>query len=282
MVKVGILGLGLIGGSIAKSLQYSLKEVVIAGFDTNQQNADFALENKLVSYLIKEITEENMDQDLVIIAVPISELKNIFIQLNKIKKSFVITDVCSVKEPVIEIARQSLEDKLSDFVPGHPISGLELSGPENSKQNLFQDASVLLSPLKETSKHALEAVLNIWKDMGAKPLIIDASSHDKFLATTSHIPHVLAYMAMNTVQKLEVAELEYFIGGSFRDLTRVAESSPALWIDIFLNNKKNIIDTCQVFIDNLSSFQTMLENEDTIALGSYLNTAQKAKSKLKN
>ena len=84
MVKVGILGLGLIGGSIAKSLQYSLKEVVIAGFDTNQQNADFALENKLVSYLIKEITEENMDQDLVIIAVPISELKNIFIQLNKI------------------------------------------------------------------------------------------------------------------------------------------------------------------------------------------------------
>ena len=282
MLKVGILGLGLIGGSIAKSLKYSSKEVVIAGFDTNRQNANFALENQLINYLITEINEENMDQDLVIVAVPISELKNIFSQLNKIKKSFIITDVCSVKEPVIEIAKQLLEDKLSDFVPGHPISGLELSGPENSEDNLFENSPVLLTPLEETGKYAIEVVIKMWDDIGAKPLIIDASLHDKFLAATSHIPHVLAYMAMNTVQTLEVEELEYFIGGSFRDLTRVAESSPALWGNIFLNNKKNIIDMCQVFIDNLSLVQTMLENEDSKALASYLEIAQKAKLKLKN
>ena len=282
MLKVGILGLGLIGGSIAKSLKYFSKEVVIAGFDTNRQNANFALENQLINYLITEINEENMDQDLVIVAVPISELKNIFSQLNKIKKSFIITDVCSVKEPVIEIAKQLLEDKLSDFVPGHPISGLELSGPENSEDNLFENSPVLLTPLEETGKYAIEVVIKIWDDIGAKPLIIDASLHDKFLAATSHIPHVLAYMAMNTVQTLEVEELEYFIGGSFRDLTRVAESSPALWGNIFLNNKKNIIDMCQVFIDNLSLVQTMLENEDSKALASYLEIAQKAKLKLKN
>jgi len=282
MLKVGILGLGLIGGSIAKSLKYSSKEVVIAGFDTNRQNANFALENQLVNYLITEINEENIDQDLVIVAVPISELKNIFSQLNKIKKSIIITDVCSVKEPVIEIAKQLLEDKLSDFVPGHPISGLELSGPENSEDNLFENSPVLLTPLEETGKYAIEVVIKIWEDIGAKPLIIDASSHDKFLAATSHIPHVLAYMAMNTVQTLEVEELGYFIGGSFRDLTRVAESSPALWGNIFLNNKKNIIDMCQVFIDNLSLVQTMLENDDSKALASYLEIAQKAKLKLKN
>ena len=282
MLKVGILGLGLIGGSIAKSLKCSSKEVVIAGFDTNRQNANFALENQLINYLITEINEENMDQDLVIVAVPISELKNIFSQLSKIKKPFIITDVCSVKEPVIEIAKQLLEDKLSDFVPGHPISGLELSGPENSEDNLFENSPVLLTPLEETGKYAIEVVIKIWEDIGAKPLIIDASLHDKFLAATSHIPHVLAYMAMNTVQTLEVEELGYFIGGSFRDLTRVAESSPALWGNIFLNNKKNIIDMCQVFMNNLSSFQTMLENEDTKALASYLETAQKAKLKLKN
>ena len=282
MLKVGILGLGLIGGSIAKSLKYFSKEVVIAGFDTNRQNANFALENQLINYFITEINEENMDQDLVIVAVPISELKNIFSQLNKIKKSFIITDVCSVKEPVIEIAKQLLEDKLSDFVPGHPISGLELSGPENSEDNLFENSPVLLTPLEETGKYAIEVVIKIWDDIGAKPLIIDASLHDKFLAATSHIPHVLAYMAMNTVQTLEVEELEYFIGGSFRDLTRVAESSPALWGNIFLNNKKNIIDMCQVFIDNLSLVQTMLENEDSKALASYLEIAQKAKLKLKN
>ena len=282
MLKVGILGLGLIGGSIAKSLKYSSKEVVIAGFDTNRQNANFALENQLVNYLITEINEENIDQDLVIVAVPISELKNIFSQLSKIKKPFIITDVCSVKEPVIEIAKQLLEDKLSDFVPGHPISGLELSGPENSEDNLFENSPVLLTPLEETGKYAIEVVIKIWEDIGAKPLIIDASLHDKFLAATSHIPHVLAYMAMNTVQTLEVEELGYFIGGSFRDLTRVAESSPALWGNIFLNNKKNIIDMCQVFIDNLSLVQTMLENEDSKALASYLEIAQKAKLKLKN
>lgn len=282
MLKVGILGLGLIGGSIAKSLKYFSKEVVIAGFDTNRQNANFALENQLINYLITEINEENMDQDLVIVAVPISELKNIFSQLSRIKKSFIITDVCSVKEPVIEIAKQLLEDKLSDFVPGHPISGLELSGPENSEDNLFENSPVLLTPLEETGKYAIEVVVKIWDDIGAKPLIIDASLHDRFLAATSHIPHVLAYMAMNTVQTLEVEELEYFIGGSFRDLTRVAESSPALWGNIFLNNKKNIIDMCQVFIDNLSLVQTMLENEDSKALASYLEIAQKAKLKLKN
>ena len=282
MLKVGILGLGLIGGSIAKSLKYFSKEVVIAGFDTNRQNANFALENQLINYLITEINEENMDQDLVIVAVPISELKNIFSQLSKIKKPFIITDVCSVKEPVIEIAKQLLEDKLSDFVPGHPISGLELSGPENSEDNLFENSPVLLTPLEETGKYAVEVVIKIWEDIGAKPLIIDASLHDKFLAATSHIPHVLAYMAMNTVQTLEVEELGYFIGGSFRDLTRVAESSPALWGNIFLNNKKNIIDMCQVFIDNLSLVQTMLENEDSKALASYLEIAQKAKLKLKN
>ena len=282
MLKVGILGLGLIGGSIAKSLKCSSKEVVIAGFDTNRQNANFALENQLIDCLITEITEENMDQDLVIVAVPISELEDIFSQLSKIKKTFIITDVCSVKEPVIEIAKQLLKDKLSDFVPGHPISGLELSGPENSEDNLFQDSPVLLTPLEETGKYAIKLVIKIWENIGAKPLITDALSHDKFLAATSHIPHVLAYMAMNTVQTLEVEELGYFIGGSFRDLTRVAESSPALWGDIFLNNKKNIIDMCQVFMNNLSSFQTMLENEDTKALASYLETAQKAKLKLKN
>lgn len=282
MLKVGILGLGLIGGSIAKSLKHSLKEVAITGFDINQQNANFALKNKLVNNLIKEINEENLDQDLVIISVPTAELKKIFVQLNKIKKPIVITDVCSVKEPVIKIAKQFLGHKLSNFVPGHPISGLELSGPENSKENLFRDSPVLLTPLEETNKHALEFVLKIWKDIGAKPLIIDASLHDKFLAATSHIPHVLAYMAMNTVQALEVEELEHFIGGSFKDLTRVAESSPALWVDIFLNNKRNIIDMCQLFIENLNTFQMMLEREDSVALGSYLDIARKAKIKLKN
>ena len=281
MLKVGILGLGLIGGSIAKSLRHFSKEVTIAGFDKNRQNANFALENKFINYLIKEITEENMDQDLVIIAVPISELKDIFAQLSKIKKPLIITDVCSVKEPVIEMAKQLLGNKLSNFVPGHPISGLELSGPENSEDNLFWDQPVLLTPLEETSKQAIEAVKKIWEDMGAKALIIDASLHDKFLAATSHMPHVLAYMAMHAVQTLEIEDLEYFIGGSFRDLTRVAESSPALWANISFNNKKNIIDICQVFIDNLSSFQTMLENEDTIALTSYLEIAQKAKIKKK-
>ena len=87
---------------------------------------------------------------------------------------------------------------------------------------------------------------------------------------------------MNTVQTLEVAELEYFIGGSFKDLTRVAESSPALWLDIFLNNKKNIIDMCQLFIENLNTFQMMLEREDSVALSSYLEVARKAKIKLKD
>ena len=282
MLKVGIIGLGLIGGSIAKSLKRSLKEVAITGFDINPQNANFALKNKLVEHLIQEINEENLDQDLIIISVPTAELKKIFIQLNKIKNPIIITDVCSVKEPVIEIAKQFLEHKISNFVPGHPISGLELSGPENSKENLFRDSPVLLTPLKETNKHALEFVTEIWKDIGAKPLIVDASLHDKFLAATSHIPHILAYMAMNTVQTLEVAELEYFIGGSFKDLTRVAESSPALWVDIFLNNKKNIIDMCQLFIENLNTFQMMLEREDSVALSSYLEVARKAKIKLKD
>ena len=87
---------------------------------------------------------------------------------------------------------------------------------------------------------------------------------------------------MNTVQTLEAAELEHFIGGSFKDLTRVAESSPALWVDIFLNNKKNIIDMCQLFIENLNTFQMMLEREDSVALGSYLDVARKAKTKLKH
>ena len=282
MLKVGIIGLGLIGGSIAKSLKRSFKEVAITGIDINPQNANFALKNKLVDHLIQEINEENMDQDLIIISVPTAELKKIFIQLNTIEKPFVITDVCSVKGAVIEIAKQFLGHKISNFVPGHPISGLELSGPENSKENLFRDSPVLLTPLDETNKHALDFVIEIWKDIGSKPLIVDASLHDKFLAATSHIPHILAYMAMNTVQTLEAAELEYFIGGSFKDLTRVAESSPALWVDIFLNNKKNIIDMCQLFIENLNTFQMMLEREDSVALGSYLDVARKAKTKLKH
>ena len=282
MLKVGIIGLGLIGGSIAKSLKRSFKEVAITGIDLNPQNANFALKNKLVDHLIQEINEENMDQDLIIISVPTAELKKIFIQLNTIEKPFVITDVCSVKEAVIEIAKQFLGHKISNFVPGHPISGLELSGPENSKENLFRNSPVLLTPLDETNKHALDFVIEIWKDIGSKPLIVDASLHDKFLAATSHIPHILAYMAMNTVQTLEAAELEHFIGGSFKDLTRVAESSPALWVDIFLNNKKNIIDMCQLFIENLNTFQMMLEREDSVALGSYLDVARKAKTKLKH
>ena len=134
MLKVGIFGLGLIGGSIAKALKDSSPDTILGGFDRSKENAGFVLENKIIDYLIEDITEEDIKFDLVIVAVPVSELSEILAKLNRIKKKFIITDVCSVKEPVIEIADQVLTDKFSDFVPGHPISGLELSARKIQEQ----------------------------------------------------------------------------------------------------------------------------------------------------
>ena len=196
MLQIGILGLGLIGGSIAKALNCSSIEVVLGGFDVNPENAKFALENKIINYLIQDITEETMDLDIVIVAVPVSELRNIFIKLNEIEKKIVITDVCSVKEPVIRIAKELLSDKIAYFVPGHPISGMELSGPQNSTSNLFKNSTVILTPANDTRKDAVEQVLRIWKSIGATPVVVDPLSHDRLLAATSHVPHVLAYIAM--------------------------------------------------------------------------------------
>ncbi|MEC8147320.1 MAG: prephenate dehydrogenase/arogenate dehydrogenase family protein [Pseudomonadota bacterium] len=282
MLKVGIFGLGLIGGSIAKALKDSSPDTILGGFDRSKENAGFVLENKIIDYLIEDITEEDIKFDLVIVAVPVSELSEILAKLNRIKKKFIITDVCSVKEPVIEIADQVLTDKFSDFVPGHPISGLELSGPQNSRTNLFKDSPVLLTPLSQTSKKAIEGVSKVWRRMGGIPFIIDPILHDKCLAATSHLPHVLAYLAIEATKTLESKDLNRFIGGSFRDLTRVAESSPALWTDIFFSNKTNLIEMIQIFRNNLDLFQTILENRDKTAMLSYLDGARKTKIKYKD
>ena len=241
--KIAIVGVGLIGGSLALALRKQGVADSIVGIESNPASAQWALENGLVDQIADQVPE---DAQLVALCVPSDLVSNWVIELAD--HSAAIFDVGSVKGPIVS-AVESQINLPQNFVPCHPISGSEKSGPEAAQVDLFEDCMVVLTPTQNTSTDALNLVAQCWQGLGAKICKLSPQEHDSVLALTSHLPHLLAFAFMQQVESKHLP----LTGGGFRDFTRIAGANPELWWRIFQLNKDEVLTALDAFSADLQS-----------------------------
>lgn len=277
--KLCIIGVGLIGGSLARVLKAAgfVGHVVAVG--RNIEHLKRAVELGVADSYEASIADAVADADMIVVAVPVGSMKAIFSELaGKIKPDAVITDVGSVKGNIVRDAIDVLGDDLSRFVPGHPIAGTEQSGVEASFAELYQGQRVILTPLEETDALATQAVTKMWHAAGADVESLSVEHHDEVLAATSHLPHALAYTLVDTLAKMhEHREIFQFAAGGFKDFTRIASSDPQMWHDICLNNRDALLDMLKRFNGDLNKLTKAIEDEDSESILKIFKRAKTAR-----
>jgi len=277
--KLCIVGIGLIGGSLARALKAAefVDHVVAVGRDV--AHLERAVELGVADSFNTSISEAASDADVVIVAVPVGSMKAVFAELaGSIKPGAVITDVGSVKGNVVSDARDALGEQLSCFVPGHPIAGTEQSGVEASFAELYQGQRVILTPLEETLPDATQTVTQMWHAAGADVVSLSVEHHDEVLAATSHLPHALAYTLVDTLAQMhEHREIFQFAAGGFKDFTRIASSDPQMWHDICLNNREALLDMLNRFSKDISKLTKAIETQDSEFILKLFNRAKTAR-----
>jgi len=263
--KLCIVGMGLIGGSLARALKVAdaVNHVVAVGRD--ETHLKRAVELGVADSYEMSTTNAVADADVIVVAVPVGSMKSVFSELaGNIKSDAVITDVGSVKGNVVRNAVEVLGDSLSRFVPGHPIAGTEKSGVDASFAELYTGQRVILTPLEETAAIATQTITQMWHAAGAEVVSVSVEHHDEVLAATSHLPHVLAYTLVDTLAQMhEHREIFKFAAGGFKDFTRIASSDPKMWHDICLNNRDSLLDMLTRFSSDMTKLTKAIEDEDS-------------------
>ncbi len=279
--KVSIIGVGLIGGSLAISLKEKGMAGAITGVGRGRKNLDAALRLGVVDSATQDIAEGVADADLVVVAVPVLKIAAVVeSMMPSLKEGAVITDVGSVKEAVIEGVEPLLKPGVA-FVPGHPVAGTENSGAEAAVSGLFKDRKCILTPTQRTDPQALLKVKAMWEEAGSEVVIMDARTHDRVLAAVSHLPHMIAYSLVNTMEDVEkdMDVLSYSAGG-FRDFTRIASSSPEMWADICAMNRAAILEMIDRFSERLGMLRARIEAGDLDAVKAEFERAKSIRDAL--
>ncbi|MCC6503585.1 MAG: prephenate dehydrogenase/arogenate dehydrogenase family protein [Deltaproteobacteria bacterium] len=280
--KVAIIGIGLIGGSLALVLRNEGIASNIVGIGRGLHNLESAQRLGIIDSFTRDIGEGFKDADLVVVAVPVLKIAETIRQAAPhLKPGCIVTDVGSVKGAVITEVTPLIPEGVH-FVAGHPIAGTEHSGAEAAFPELYIGRKCILTPTQKTDSGALEKVRFIWEATGAKVVVMDAASHDMILAAVSHLPHMIAYTLVNTVGDIEdsgVDALSYSAGG-FKDFTRIASSSPEMWSDICAMNKAQLLKTIDGFSRRLESLRALIEKEDLAALRSEFGRAKSLRDSL--
>ena len=264
--NVLIIGVGLIGSSIARALQKNSLANNILGYDTDHAVKDKCKKLNIIDEFIDSIIDSNYHFDIVIICSPLSTYKDIFKYLNQqVRQQCIVTDVGSTKLSVIKDYNSSCRNDYITFVPGHPIAGLEKSGPEHGFAELFFNRFCILTPF-DTNDPAVSSVRKMWKSFGMQVEYMKAEHHDRVLAMTSHIPQLIAYSIVATATELEDHmrdEVIKYSAAGFRDFTRLAGSDPIMWRDIYSLNKDAVLEMLGRFTEDLTSLQKAIRNNDT-------------------
>ncbi len=279
---VVIIGVGLIGGSLARALKAHDAVSQITGVARSQETLDLALQLGVIDNAENDPVQAMKDADMVILATPLSSIAPILEAIaDYIPAHCVVTDAGSVKGSVAIAARQALGDKVDCFVPGHPIAGTENSGVAASFAELFVDHRVILTPLAENSETDIKLVQAMWELCGARVVRMSLEDHDAMLGATSHLPHLLAYSLVDFLSQQDRHE-EIFANtaGGFRDFTRIAGSSPVMWRDICLANRDELIPLLKSMEQQLADYRELLEKSDGEQLEQAFRRAKTARDKL--
>jgi cyclohexadieny/prephenate dehydrogenase len=267
--RVAFIGIGLIGSSMARVMRRDHLAGHIVACARRPETREACLKLGIADQVTADYAEAVRDADLVVIATPISTNETIAKAIAAhLKPGAIITDVGSVKQAVIDAIAPHLPSNVH-FVPAHPLAGTEHSGPESGFAELFQGRWCILTPLPNTDATAIEKVSTFWRKAGSKLQTMQAGHHDKVLAITSHLPHLIAYTIVGTAddlaEDLKQEVIQYSASG-FRDFTRIAASDPVMWRDIFLNNREATLDVLQRFTEDLTALQRAIRRGDGDAL----------------
>jgi prephenate dehydrogenase len=266
--KLAVVGVGLIGGSLALALKAAEAVGEVIGIGRGLANLEKALELGVVDRITRNPAEGVSEADLVFLATPVMALHQVAAEvLPHMKRGAVLTDGGSVKEAVVRAIEPLLPEGVH-FVPGHPIAGTERSGADAAFASLYQGRRCILTPTEKTSSGALELVRQVWETAGSDVVEMPVDKHDRILAAISHLPHMVAYSLVNAVSSYDRYEeniLEYSAGG-FRDFTRIASSDPVMWRDIAMTNREALLE----MMDHFESFFAELKEDILSGDGSRL------------
>jgi cyclohexadieny/prephenate dehydrogenase len=265
---IAIVGLGLIGSSVARAVRETMPAVQINGYDVSPEVRARARALALADTVAETAADAVRGAELVLFCVPVGAMKEAALALaGALPKDAIVSDVGSAKVAVAQALREALPD--ATIIPAHPVAGTENSGPDAGFATLFRGRWCILTPHEGAAKEHVARLSRFWEALGARVEIMDARHHDLVLAATSHLPHLIAYTIVGTASDLEdvtEGEVIKYSAGGFRDFTRIAASDPTMWRDIFLNNREAVLDVLQRFTEDLTMLQRAIRWGDGDAL----------------
>lgn len=280
--KISILGLGLIGGSLAKAFKRLNMNITVFGMDCNDQTLAQALNEGIIDKAFSNPRDAVKDADLVFLSTPTAHIPALLSSISKsVPLNCIISDTGSTKRGILDAAQRVLPPGVF-FIGGHPMAGTEQSGYCASIPHLFENAYYILTPLPSTTDDVTDKLKHFLSFIGALPLVMNASHHDKITGSISHLPHVVAAALVNTVKELEDPHhyKEKLAAGGFRDITRIASSNPEMWKDISLLNRTELLPLIEAMINQLLAFKGWLKQSEAELIHRFFTDACEFRSSL--
>ncbi|AZG12295.1 MULTISPECIES: prephenate dehydrogenase [Cupriavidus] len=279
--RVVIVGVGLIGGSLALSLKRAGVVGTVVGVGRSGASLDKALALGVIDEAATSLAEAARGASLIVLCAPVAQNFALLHALEPhLQPGTIVTDAGSTKSDVIMAAKTALGDKVAQFVPAHPIAGREQHGVEAALNDLYREKKVVMCPLQENSRADVAAVRAMWEAAGADVHVMSAVQHDAVFASVSHLPHVLSFALVAQVANAEDAALKLgFAGGGFRDFTRIAASSPEMWRDICLANREALLREIGTYEAMLAHLKAQIKSGDGAALERVFQRASETRQK---
>ena len=281
--KIGFIGLGLIGGSLAKAIRQYYPDYQIVAFDKNKETLALATQESLIDVAATTIDENFRNCGYIFLCAPVS-YNNAYLPQVKpfLDKDTILTDVGSVKTGIHkEVHRLGMD---ANFIGGHPMAGSEKSGYPNSKAMLLENAYFVLTPTKEVSREKVDAYTTLIESLKALPIELDCETHDYVTGTISHLPHIIASSLVNYVKQADTKDelMKLLAAGGFKDITRIASSSPTMWQHICLKNKDNILNILDAYMDELKQIASIIEDEDEQGIYQWFDSSRNYRNSIPN
>lgn len=283
--KLCVIGTGLIGGSFSLALKEAGVCASVIGAGRSEETLQKALQLNIIDSYETDISEAVKEADLIFVSVPLGAMQTVFEKIAAGLKhagndKAIITDAGSSKQQVLQLAEKIFTDKHGRFVAGHPIAGTENSGPAAAFAELYNNRRVILTPTESTDDDAIKRVTELWQKTGAEVETMDAEHHDKVLAATSHLPHLIAFGLVHCLENIDdIEDVFRFAAGGFRDVTRIASSDPTMWRDICLNNQQPILDMMKRYKDEMEMLYNALQTGDGEKLMEVFQHAKQTRDK---
>ncbi len=279
-----IIGVGLIGGSVAKALRCENAVGHVTGFGRRESTLQRAQALGVIDSWSLDLGAAVEQAEVVIITSPVNTIASIFHELKSyLGETTIVTDAGSVKGSIVDAAVRGLGDKIINFVPGHPIAGKEKSGVDAASETLFYGHRTILTPMANTRTEAISAVKDMWETIGAEVVFMEPSVHDDLLALTSHLPHALAFVLVDLLSRqTNSKECFNLSAGGFYDITRIASGDPVMWRDIFLSNKRAILQRLTEYSSAIDDLAGLIDRSDSSALEEMFKHSNEVRMQIKD